>query len=246
MHPDPEEILSVLDRCCDTYTFPMLDNGYVYLAATRLSLYRSAADWAMVIEVFGFSPRSGLPDTHIHTFASRLHDRDPPESYVSREAYENYLANNPHNESRFVFPIDEGAWRDPEDGEFVAEDAKEVVVRGRALTLPGLETYERHDVALEQPPRVHVFELCRFLADVAREQVLATPQERRVSVSPEMVQVLQLEEWHHPNVVEGERPSGSETFRQLAQVLTTGDSERYRPARPPNTHWLNWPEGGRL
>ena len=29
-------ILSVLDRCCDTYTFPMLDNGYVYLAATRL------------------------------------------------------------------------------------------------------------------------------------------------------------------------------------------------------------------
>jgi hypothetical protein len=66
---------------------------------------------------------------------------------VSREAYENYLANNPHNESRFVFPIDEGDWQDSEDGELVAEDA---------------------DVGL------------------------------------------------------------------------------YQPSQPPNTHWRNWPEGGRL
>jgi hypothetical protein len=46
------------------------------------------------------------------------------------------------------------------------------------------------------------FELCRFLADIAREQVLATPEERRISVLPEMEQILQLEEWHHPNVVD--------------------------------------------
>ena len=71
-----DQILAILDRCCDSFTFPMLDNGYVYLAATRLSLYRSVSDWAMVIEVFGFSPRAGLPDTSILTFASRLHNRD--------------------------------------------------------------------------------------------------------------------------------------------------------------------------
>jgi len=52
---EPENILSTLDRCCDACTFPMLDNGYVSLAATRLALYRSAADWAMVIEVVGQS-----------------------------------------------------------------------------------------------------------------------------------------------------------------------------------------------
>ncbi|MFZ1138757.1 MAG: hypothetical protein WAN76_06250 [Candidatus Sulfotelmatobacter sp.] len=103
-----DNILSVLDRCCDAFTFPMLDNGYVYLAATRLSLYRTAADWAMVIEVFGFSPRSGLPDTHIHTFASSLYNRDAPEKYVNREAHDRYLANNPNNDSRFVYPIDAG------------------------------------------------------------------------------------------------------------------------------------------
>src|SRR6185369_2233967 len=111
---DPEEILSILDRCCDAFTFPMLDNGYVYLAATRLSLYRSMTDWAMVIEVFGFSPRAGLPDTHMQTFASRLHDRDAPENYVNHEAYERYLANNPHNEFRSIYPIQQGPWQDAE------------------------------------------------------------------------------------------------------------------------------------
>jgi hypothetical protein len=54
---DPDAILSILDRCCDAFTFPMMDNGSIYLAAARLSLYRSRIDWAMVIEVFGFSPR---------------------------------------------------------------------------------------------------------------------------------------------------------------------------------------------
>jgi hypothetical protein len=153
MRFDPERILSVLDRCCGALTFPMLDNGYVYLAATRLSLHRSATNWAMVIEVFGFSPRAGLPDTHIHTFADRLYDRNPPERYVTRDAYECYLANNPHNESRFVFPIDECPWLDPENGELVTNDATEVVVRGHALPLPSFDAYARHGVALNSRPK---------------------------------------------------------------------------------------------
>ena len=223
----------------------MLDNGYVYLAATRLSLHRSASDWAMVIEVFGFSPRAGLPDTHIYTFASRIHDRDPPEQYRDREAYENYLAQSPHNESRFVHPVEEGDWDG--DDEMIAKKAKEVRVRGRSIRLPRIAEYAKHDIALEEPPRVRVFELCRYLAAVAREDVLASPKERTVSVRPDMTQILQLEQWFHPNVVEDtDRPSGSPTFQQLARVLETGDVGVYQPLTPPNTHWRNWPEGGSL
>jgi hypothetical protein len=245
MHSHAEDILAILDACCDSFAFPMLDNGYIYLAATRLSLYRSTTDWAMVIEVFGFSPRVGLPDTCIHTFASQLRDRDPPEKYVNQEAYERYLANNPHNDSRSVYPIDEAAWQDPNNGELVAENAQVVVVRKQPITLPHLSEYPRHGIELEASPRVHVFELCRFLADVARERVLAT-EEQRISVLPDMEAVLQLDEWHHPNLVEDERPSRSESFQQLAQVLATGDVWLYRPSQQPNTHWRNWPEGGRL
>jgi hypothetical protein len=224
----------------------MLDNGYVYLATTRLSLYRSMTDWAMVMEVFGFSPRAGLPSTSIDTFASQLYDRDCPGNYVNREAYERYLAHKPHNESRFIHPISEGPWQDAEDLETVAEGATEVVVRDHAIPLPSVEVYAQRGIDLEQPPRVQVFELCRYLADIARDQVLATPQERRMSVLPGMEQILQLEEWHHPNLIDNERPSHSETFQQLARVLATGDLRNYRPTSLPNTHWRNWPEGGRL
>jgi bifunctional non-homologous end joining protein LigD len=33
-----------------------------------------------------------------------------------------------------------------------------------------------------------------------------------------------------------DRPRGSETFQQLAQVLTTGEVAIYHPSQPPNTH----------
>jgi hypothetical protein len=200
----------------------------------------------MVIEVFGHSPRAGLPDTHIYTFASVLHDRDVPEKYNSREAYDTYVTNNRHNESRFLFPIEQGSWQDLEDCEAVAEDTTKVQVRGRVVNLPPFEEYGRRGIELVEPPQVRVFELCRLLADVEREQVLATPQERRISLLPDMSQLLQLEDWNHLNVVVDDLPSQSETFQQLAQVLVTGEPRLYRPAQPPNTHWRNWPDGGSL
>lgn len=246
MTMNPEAILSILDHNCDTFKFPMLDNGYVYLASTRLSIYRSKMDWAMVIEVFGFSPRAGIPDISVQTFASRLHNRRLPEDYVNREAYERYLASNRNNEYLSVFPIQEGSWQ-TESIQFVAEGASEIILRDQAIPLPNISEYARHGIELEQANQVHVFELCRFLADIEREKVLATPTERRFNILPEMEQIMQLEEWHHPNVVDDdERPSNSETFQQLAQVLTTGDTSLYKPSQPPNTHWRNWPRGGRL
>lgn len=241
-----KDILAVLDQCAASFTFPMLDNGYVYLAATRLSLFRSRQDWAMVIEVFGFSPRSGLPDTSIYTFASRLNQRDTADRYVTREAYERYLKNNPNNELRSVFPIDEGPWQEDSCSEFVAGDATSVIVRGEPVAIPDLEACQRSGISLAYLPRVHVSELCRYLAAAAREKVLATSQERRISILPDLQQIMQLEEWRHPNLAVGELPSRVETFRQLADVLATGSSELYRPLEPPNTHWSNWPDAGTL
>ncbi|MFO0697364.1 MAG: hypothetical protein U0230_27550 [Polyangiales bacterium] len=240
------EILDVLDACCDEATFPMLDNGYVYLAATRLSLHRSDADWALVIEVFGFSPRTGLPDVQVYTFGSRLHDRVAPPGYSGPQAAA-YLENNPNNDLRFASPIDAGDWRDDDTDELVSERATSVTLRGKPVPIPTLSDLAAEGIEPQEPPRIATFELCRFLAARHRSDVLATPIERRVSVPPELEEILVLDEWHHPNIVDDEeRPSGSETFRQLAEVLTTGDTRRYRPSAEPNTHWSNWPEGGTL
>lgn len=232
MHFTASEILAMLDQCDESFTFPMLDNGYVYLAANRLSLYRSRSHWAMVIEIFGFSPRPGRPDFHIATFADHLRDRNNPQKYVSIQAYEQYLARKPYNESRFFYPIEEGDWQDSADRELIAKNATQIMVRGKPHPIPALDAYTRYGIELERPPRVNTFELCRLLAAVARDDVLATPEERRVSVLPHMIEILRLEAWHHPDIAAGEPPSSSQTFQQLTDVLMRGAATNYQPTQP--------------
>lgn len=214
------DVLRVLDHCARDYTFPMLDNGYFYLAATRLSVHHSPTAWAIVTEVFGYSPRSGLPDLWVSTFGSR---RD--------------------EESTVFAPIADGPWI---DGEHIALDADEVMLRGRPVAIPDAGSYGRHGITLETPSRVAIWEFCRYLAAVEREQVLATPQERRTLLPPDLIELLLLDEWHHPDLAKDELPSDIETFRQLATVAVTGNVYAYRPTKPPNTHWSNWPDGGTL
>jgi len=78
------------------------------------------------------------------------------------------------------------------------------------------------------------------------DDVLATPKERRVSIEPELVPCLTLDDWRHPDVVTDDRPSDTGSFRRLAEELATGNLDAYRPCRARNTHWRHWPEGGTL
>ncbi len=179
----------------------MLDNGYVYLAATRLSLHRSAQDWALAIEVFGYSPRSYRPDLHVYTFGSKLHDRKGPDEFVTPEAHEKYLEINPNNESRFWFPFDDDSWVDEE---WVNPSTTEITLRSRPVPVPGADGLKQHGIELADPPRLGIPELCRYLAATHRDDVLATPSERRASVPPELEELLVLDEWAHPDLVNGE------------------------------------------
>jgi len=240
---DPAVILQVLDECCRKSNFPVLDDDYRYLAANRLSLHRSGDDWALVIEIFGYSPRSGL-GLEVYTFGSRLHNRNGPEAYGTAEGHQAYLDYNPHNESRCFYLVEEGSWEDDEDPGAVAPWGT-VVLRETPVKLPSVAQYRAAGIELwyDQP---WIFELYRYLAFHFREQVLATNVERRVSVPPELTEILVLEDWHHPDVAEDELPSQTETFRELARVLASGDISQYRAADPHNTHWRNWPAGGQL
>lgn len=247
MKNQTDEILTILDRCCDDFSFPMLDNGSVYLAATRLSLYRSKADWALVIEVFGFSPQVGIPDTQIFTSGSRIVGLKTEDEFATTKSHLQYLAKAQHQESRFVFPVDEGPWQSRHHSHAHAIGASEVIVRGQSIPLPYLKQYKQFEIEVNSTRDIAVHEACRYLAAIERDRVLATDIERRGNVPDELEQIMQLEEWHHPDVADdSNRPGGSETFQQLAAVLATGDTGLYAPTMEPNTHWKNWPEGGTL
>ena len=223
----------------------MLDNGYIYLAATRLSLFRSPSDWAMTIEVFGFSPRLALPNTDIFCFSSSLRNRPTADSFVSLAAYDAFLRDNTWNDSHTIFPVGEGPWQDPDDPELVSKRAEDVPLRDQLIALPEKTAYLSAGI-VPDCERLQAFELCRFLAYYYRDAVLATSQELRHQVAPELDLILTLDEWRHPDIAGEELPSGSSSFRQLARVLETGDLALYAPKKPSNTHWSHWPEGGTL
>jgi hypothetical protein len=234
------DILKILDDAAQNFIFPMLDNGYVYLAAARLSLFRSAQDWGLVFETFGFSPRAGLPDLAVTTFSSHLVGDKANATAVKPDLRE-------YAKQIFYHPIENGDWIDPEDSEMVKAGATSLSLRGQLVSLPSAHDYADAQVECENASQPFVFELCRALANMRRDAVLATIAERTASLSPELKCILTLEDWHHPDVVCSEDlPSKSQTFRQLADVLINGDTSVYQPSKPLNAHWSNWPDGGSL
>ncbi|MFG1649587.1 DUF7003 family protein [Micromonospora sp. NPDC049275] len=108
-----------------------------------------------------------------------------------------------------------------------------IAVRGRLIP-----------VAAE--PGEELVDVLRRLVPEHRELLLADDVELRRRIPADLPEVLRLDQWHHPDFAQNALPSESRTFRQLADVLVTGDASRYAPALPPNTHWSHWPESGSL
>lgn len=133
----------------------------------------------------------------------------------------------------FLFPI-EGELEDPENPEFLQSGVDCLKIRGKEIQIEAGQEARRH---------IDVF---RDLVPDNRDLLFATEEEIHARLPPDLPQVLQLEAWNHPDLSVGERPSQSESFRQLAELLATGDLTRYRPTLDPNTHWSNWPDGGAL
>ena len=68
-----DEILNQLDLCATDFTFPVLDNGYVYLGAARLSAYRTDRYWALILEQLGSNYRAGGVYNSLYCFGNCLH-----------------------------------------------------------------------------------------------------------------------------------------------------------------------------
>ncbi|MDP5103346.1 MAG: hypothetical protein NWP98_05430 [Erythrobacter sp.] len=242
---DTQEILAILDQEAKNFVFPMLDNGYVYPAAARLSLYRSSIDWAVVFENFGYSPRAGEPDCTITTFASRLSGRKTASDFVSEAAYTAYLEHNRYCEQQFVQPIEGEALYDVDCAEFVAPGATRLRLRGQDIAVPDRQAIIAAGIEPSED-RLLVFELTRYLAHHHRELVLAAEAERTAHV-PKGVELLgRYDDWRHPDLVNEEWPSDTASFRAIAAMLAGEPYDEAAITAEGNTHWSNWPEGGTL
>lgn len=230
-----EDILAQLDKCTVEFTFPILDNGYIYPAGTKLSAYRDDSRWVIVIEAIGFNYRAG---GH-YGISNCLH------------IYGNCLDHEPgiRNEDFISLTADAGDCHtfDEEEYFYLNADCSNFLLRDQILPLyHDRELYEKSGIQLEDAERIKAFEFLRLLDALHHDRLVATEDEIRDRIPTDIPRVIELHEWFHPDLVNKEIPSQNETFIQIAQVLECGDVNYYKPTSKPNTNWVNWPEGGTL
>ncbi len=230
------DILKQLDDCADKFSFPMLDNGYVYLIDSRLTVYRDNKNWVILIEVIGCSNRGGG-----HNDISNC-------LYFFGNCLTFQLGMN---NSNFLYFTDDSkggkTFLDADFQGYLNPDIKSILIKGEKIMIPkSVEFYESQGIRLEEPSKIYIWEFLRGIRQYHRESFFATEEEIRKRIPFNIPLILKLEEWYHNDLAAGEQPSEIETFQMIASVIEKGNIELYQPTKKPNTHWSNWPEGGTL
>lgn len=229
------DILAQLDMCNSEYTFPMLDNGYVYPAGTKLTAYRDDKRWAIIIEVIGFSYRGGGHNgisNCLHIYGNCL-------QYGPGTRNENFIHLTDDANNCTTFDDEEYFYLNPKCTAFT--------LRGQTLPLyQDRELYKNYGIEIEDSERINAFEFLRLLDALHHDKLVATENEIKDRIPNDLTKFIELRDWFHPDVVNKELPSKSETFIQIAKVLETGNADFYKPTNDPNTSWKNWPDGGTL
>ena len=229
------EILNQLDQCNSDYTFPMLDNSYVYPAGTKLSAYRDDNRWVIIIEVIGFNYRGGGHNgisNCLHIYGNCL-------TYPPGTVNENFLTLTDNANNCSTFDEEEYFYLNPKCSHFRLRNEVLPIIHDR-------HKYNSLGIELEDETRVNAFEFLRLLDALYHDKLVATESEIRERIPIDIPKIIDIHEWFHPDVVNGELPSENETFKQIALTLETGNNDYYRPTQKPNTNWINWPEGGIL
>jgi hypothetical protein len=230
-----KEILSQLDECNSNSTFPMLDNGYIYPAGTKMTAYRGDDRWVLIVEVIGFSYRGGGHNgisNCLHIYGNCL-------NYPPGIRNENFISPTDDVSTCSTFDDEECFYLNPGCDNFLLCGEIVPIIRDRNI-------YSSHNIILEDEEKINAFDFLRLLDQLYHDKLIATEKEIRERIPTDIPKILELHEWHHPNLVKGDLPSENETFKQIAKVIETGSADFYKPTHKPNTHWMNWPEGGTL
>ncbi|TWV93323.1 DUF7003 family protein [Chitinophaga pinensis] len=229
------DILAQLDAYAEKFEFPMLDNGYVYLADSRLSVYGDKERWVLLVELVGYNYRAGGHngiENCLYFFGNCLPFPPGIQNF-------NFLLATDDSEDGPTFH--------PEDRDRLHPEAVSMLLNGEKIPVSQDSAYyNARGVELKDATAIRIWELLRALIVDHKEGFLAQEEEIRVRIPKDLPLILRLDEWHHNDLAGEEMPSAVETFQLIAKMLETGDPACYQPVKAANNHWKNWPAGGNL
>ena len=219
------DILAVLDQCAAGYDFPILNNVYFFYAAIRMTVFRTPREWLMVFEEISYSKKAREFVNWVSAYGNQLPKSGPQGILHPLEELPGH-------------PIVDG------EGHFLLNKWDfSLAVNGQPHRFtPTREDYARAgidvDSAMPDPAQI-----VRLLVRLLPAESLFSSHARllhacgRKEASPPLF--VELRDWSHPDVAAGELPSGSETFRSIADAIVTNDRSLI-VADKGNTHWSNW------
>ena len=114
-----------------------------------------------------------------------------------------------------------------------------VVIRGKKIII--------NSSKIQKHPQIKDnfnFDLIIHIANKYRTQILATETEFREIIPKELFQIIQLDNWHHPDVYNPNSefyiPSKTKSMQMIAEVLVSGNPELYQPCEENNVDWEKW------
>lgn len=230
-----EEILRQLDSEAESYVFPMLDNGYYFHGDQKLTIFRDEKRWAILLEILAYNNHlDGLEGitTVAAVFGNCLTGWNDNDNF-------NYFANDSQIKA---FIYDENNYPS-----YLNPLAKTIKVKEIEIPIIfDLEHYKIKKIDFEFVNKITPWEFMRGLIPEHSHLFWLTREEISKKIPIDLPTFMILDNWHHPDLVVGEMPSDTETFRQLANVILNGDKNLYNTSEVNNTHWSNWPEGGIL
>lgn len=212
-----DEILKCLDEANGNLDFPGFDNINLHMVSARLTGFRSDTHCVIVFEQL--ENWYGLTGIQPVLAIS---------AFSNSSDLENGLVET-------LFPVEienEDDWKHT--------NAFHLTIRGEVLTLDlqSIQRYHHWNFG---------FDLLVHLLPEYRSKMLATENELQSIASNDVLKVIQLDNWHHPDVFgwnyQADRhfqPSDAKSMQMIAKVLVTGDPNLYNPCEDPNVDWRKW------
>jgi hypothetical protein len=221
------EILSQLDHYAKDYDFPILDNAHYILANVRMNVFRNSKEWLVVFEVVAAAITQGLMVRQTYAYGNKLHS---PGLQLTEEIVKETL-EQPWWDSNMNFILN--TWN------------FQIFINDKLIEFKlSEEDYKKADLYPIKviDPLVRTIRIINFLYSsllLASKQQLLKLCHRRVK------HFLQLDKWHHPDVLGCELPSCSISFQTLADAIVKNNICLYVYAsEEDNTHWSYWENTG--
>lgn len=230
-----QEILRELDCEAESYVFPMLDNGYYHHGDQKLTIFRDGNKWAILLEILAYHNHeiclNGIT-TIANVFGNCLTGWNDNDSFY-------YFANNDG--------IDAFLYDETNNVSYLNPAAKTIKVRDVIVPIIfDRNHYLSKNIVLEHDDKITPWEFMRGLIPEFSNLFWLTREDIANKIPIDLPVFMVLVDWHHPDLLEDEKPSDTETFRLLADVIVTGDKSLYHTDEINNTHWTNWPKGGQI